>query len=70
MTSLIQILIVVAFFLPTIIAVRRKVVGLPAVIGLNLMVVTWPWAIALAFNPITRDFTDPRHECPKEKGAR
>ncbi|PWR25697.1 hypothetical protein [Zavarzinia aquatilis] len=58
MESVLGILIAIGFFLPSIIAGQRRVLGHNAVILLNLMVVTWPWALAFAFSPFTRDFLD------------
>ncbi|MFZ2872247.1 hypothetical protein [Zavarzinia sp.] len=61
MDNIPALLAVLGFFLPSIIAGQRRVLGLNAVIALNLMVVTWPWALALAFSPFTRGLTDERH---------
>lgn len=51
-------LLVVAFLAPSLIAQRRHVMGQGAILALNLMVVTWPWALALAFSPFTENDID------------
>lgn len=61
MDNFLALVVALGFFLPSIIAGQRRVLGLNAIIALNLMVVTWPWALALAFSPFTRDLTDEHH---------